>query len=354
MDIQARRQLPGSYLPMIDQENDPGSDTEEFLKFVGYPDQYRKTNTPPPTSDLSRQQTEEQQKNTNRIASLRKRKNTEIKTEYCIMVNSSSGKNFISLSHNNPDHQIVTVDQKKFYDTTKLEQHTQPQQSSRGGPEIMPQQLIPQNFLTGDNHSIVSGQKYFSSSESYDTDDEYSTFFYRQFDDQGTLISEQPPRKKKRISTRAVPNDAYYTITCIHCSPEQEFFFINKYYLIRNFKNHFEDEHPDINKEQTKNYINEHFQEAKQIEKFSVKCPLFRCTHTGHNTKIRCTHTGHSTKKYNLTKNLLHHVFETKQHRHKATIWSPKLLKEYIEENRKSDFFPNPNFSSKVHSNYVC
>ena len=334
MDIQARRQLPGSCLPMIDQENDPGSGTEEFLKFVGYPDQYRKTNTPPPTSDLSRQQTEEQQKN------------TEIKTEYCIMVNSSSDKNFISLSHNNPDHQIVTVDKKQFYDTTKLEQPTQPQQS------------IPQNFLTDDNHSIVSDQKYSSSSESYNasdeystdssdetespmsSDDEYSTPSYRKFDDQETLISEQPPRKKRRVNTRAVPDDTDFTITCINCSDRPLFYARVKSNLIDNFKRqHLNRKHQKMTCEQIKTYIKNHLKEAKQIEIFSVDCPI-----------LKCEHTGRTYRKFNLKNILFQHVYNTKKHQNEKKNYSKESLAEYIKETCTSESVLNCDFFYKVRS----
>ena len=104
--IKAGTQLPGSYLPMIDQENDTGSDTEKFLK----------------------------------------------------------RENIFA-----PLNPIVTVDETIFYNTT---QHTQPQQSSRGGLEIMPQQPIPQNFLADDEYTPEFDRKYFPSLESCDESDE--------------------------------------------------------------------------------------------------------------------------------------------------------------------------------------
>jgi len=50
------------------------------------------------------------------------------------------------------------------------------------------------------------------------SDDEDSTIFDQEFDDQETLISKQRPRKKRRVD---VPDNSCFAITCIHCFPKK-------------------------------------------------------------------------------------------------------------------------------------
>ncbi len=227
--------------------------------------------------------------------------------------------------------QNITPLLQKFVPTTKFDKHTKPQQS------------IPQNFLTDDNHSIVSDQKYFSSSESYDTDDECSTFFYRQFDDQGTLTPKQPPRKKRRVSEDNAPDDAHFTIICIYCSPKQKFRSINKDYLITTFQEHSRTQHKNIPEYKIKTYRKNNLQKARQIFKFSVNCPVPTCNHTA-DTK----------NKPNLKENLWYHVLKSQAHQNEKNNHSKESLAKYVNQNYTSELVPNPKFSSKVHSKYVC
>ena len=237
-------------------------------------------------------------------------------------------------SYQDDTTQNITPLLQKFVPTTKFDKHTQPQQP------------IPQNFLADDEYTPDFDRKYFPSLESCDesdetgspssSDDEYSTV-----DDQKPIILEQPPRKKRRVSEDNAPDDAHFTIICIYCSPKQKFCSINKNYLINTFQEHSRTQHKNIPEYEIKTYIKNHLKEARQIFKFSVNCPT-------------CNHTADTKKKPNLKENLWYHVFKSQAHQDGKKNHSKKSLAKYVNQNYTSELVPNPKFSSKVHSKYVC
>ena len=312
-------------------------------------DPFKKTDTFQQTSGPSRQQTEEQQKNskikinsdhsietTSKIKKLltttiSKKRTLRIKKGYRLTMGPLFGKKLVSLSHKNPDCPIVTVTEKKFYTTTPsgsmtefIDRHTQ-------------SQSIPQSLLEGALRSLNKTESLMSS------DDECSTFDDQEPITLEQLFPEQSPRKKRKINTKDIPNDARFTIICIYCYSKPKFRSINKDYLTSNFQQHSRKTHKNIAEDEINNYINEHLKEPKRLLKFSVNCPL-----------PTCNHTAHTKKNYNLKENLWYHVLKAKEHRHEPRTWSKESLADYIEQNYTSELVPNPNFSSKVHSNYVC
>jgi len=296
-------------------------------------DPFKKTDTFQQTSSPSRQQTEEQQNSKIKINSdhsiettskiekfltttTSKKETLRIKTGYRITMSSPFGQKLVSLSHKNPDYPIVTVTEKKFYATTQsgsmtkfIDKHTQPQQS------------IPQSLLAMALRSLNKTESPMS------TDDECSTV-----DDQEPLTLEQlfpkqSPRKKRRVDTKNLPANAYFTIICPCCS--KKFKSYNKAYLINYFKKHLN----DIAENEIKSYTNEHFQEAKRIVKFSVNCPVPGCEYT-----VRVT------AKHNLQGALLHHIFKIKKHLYEKKKHSKESIKNHVNENFESKLIPNPNF----------
>ncbi len=161
--------------------------------------------------------------------------------------------------------------------------------------------------------------------------------------DQKTLIPKKPPRKKRRVNTKDVPDDAYFTITCTNCYEQPLFYARIKSTLIDNFKKqHLKKTHKEMNHDKIDIYIQDNLKEAKQIEIFSVGCPI-----------PKCQYTVLTDSRANLKNILFRHVCKTEKHQNEKKNHTKESLAKYIKEKRKSKSVSNPNFLS-MHSNYVC
>jgi len=195
------------------------------------------------------------------------------------------------------------------------------QEPSTESLETVPQQPARQNPLI---IVLPSSKKTNSPIES---DDGYSTVSDQEFDDQEALIPKQPPRKKRKIYQKDVPDNAYFTITCSFCSHKPQLHALRKPDLISNFKRHSKNKHSNITDQETEIYINEHLQKTKLLVKFSVHCP-----------ELECKHTLHAHQMSNLKRNLFTHV--SRKHPKNKHNYSKKLLTTYLENNYEQTLVP--------------
>ncbi|HEB41554.1 MAG TPA: hypothetical protein ENI08_00870 [Candidatus Dependentiae bacterium] len=113
-------------------------------------------------------------------------------------------------------------------------------------------------------------------------------------DDQKTLISKQPPIKKRKLD---ISVNTRFIIICHHCSPKKTFFAYRKPSLTYHFKEHLRIIHPNIAEKETKDYIDKYLKEPENLSKFLVKCPVFGCEHIAR-----------SYQTTNLKDNILYHI----------------------------------------------
>ncbi len=157
---------------------------------------------------------------------------------------------------------------------------------------------LPSRFLVTIFPPKPASQSSTKTKPSTPSDDEYSTVSDRESDDQETLILKQPPRKKRKINKKGIPDNAYFTIICHHCFPQKKFSARRrKPSLTYRFKEHLRIIHPNITEEKTKDYIDKHLKEPENLSKFLVKCPVFGCEHIAR-----------SYQTTNLKDNILYHI----------------------------------------------
>jgi len=178
----------------------------------------------------------------------------------------------------------------------------------------------------------VQSKKLGTTKPRIESDDESSTVPGQDFDDQEALVSEQSsskqrPRKKRKINQKDIPDNAYFIINCIHCSPRLQFKTHLKHNLINSFKKHVEKKHQNITVKQTEIYIKEHLQKPEQFVKFSVHCPKCECIL-------------HSIEISNLKKNLFSHILENNKHQSQRKNYSKESLTTYLENNYQQTIVP--------------
>jgi len=135
-----------------------------------------------------------------------------------------------------------------------------------------------------------------------------------------TLIPTQEQLKNTKKRKLDVPDNAYFTITCDHCSRKPQFQTLLKHNLIYNFKRHVKKEHPNIIEKQTKIYIKEHLQKPERLVRFSIHCPESECKYIA-NTGL----------KSNLKISLSRHI--SRKHPENKDNYSIKSLATYVTEN---------------------
>jgi len=198
------------------------------------------------------------------------------------------------------------------------------QQSSTENLETIPQQPILKNLSPMLNELPSSKTKSFIS-----FDDEYSTVFDQEFDDQEIIISgqsssKQRPRKKRKLD---LPDNTYFTITCTRCPLKPQFWARNKSQLTGNFKNHFEKKHSNIPEKEIQNYIKEHLRKPKNSVQFAVNCP-----------ESECNHTAHSVQGWKLKGHLFSHISD--KHPEKKRNYSTESVATYTKKNCKQTVVP--------------
>jgi len=212
-----------------------------------------------------------------------------------------------------------------FQQTSSLsrQQINYSQQPSTENLETMPQQLILKSLANAQPKKLGKTRAPIAS------DDEYSTIFDQEFDDQETLISKQSPRKKRKVNKKNVdvPDSSYFTIICDNCFPKKQFKTSLEYNLIRNFKKHLKNKHPNITEQQTETYITKHLNKPDLPTKFLVRCPECECILR--NIEIS-----------GLKKNLFYHVLKNKKHIDKRLSYSKASLAAHVENNCKQTPVP--------------
>jgi len=136
----------------------------------------------------------------------------------------------------------------------------------------------------------------------------------------------QPPRKKRKVNKKDIPDNACFTITCNRCFPEEQLYTPCKSHLICNFKKHLKNKHPNITEEQTKIYITKHLQKPERLVIFSVHCPESECKHI--------THAGRN--KGGLKINLFIHISAI--HPENKDNYSRESVAKHIKDNCKMKF----------------
>jgi len=159
------------------------------------------------------------------------------------------------------------------------------------------------------------------------SDDEGSTIFDQEFDDQEAFTSKQPPRKKRRVNKKYVPDSSHFTINCIHCSFRKQFQALSKSYLINNFKRHLKSKHSSIDDKKTEIYIEEYLQEPELFAQFSVHCP-----------ESECKDTLHSFRKHGLKLKLFTHI--STKHQKNKNNYSKEFLAAHVKNNYKQTLVP--------------
>jgi len=198
------------------------------------------------------------------------------------------------------------------------------QQLSTESFETAPQQPILKRLVL--MLSEIDAQSSSKTESPMSSDVEDSTVSDQEFDDQETLISEQPPRKKLKINKKNIPDDACFTIVCCFCYDKHELRSPRNQVIINNFKRHIKDEYPDKDEEETEIYIKEHLQKPRQPLQFSIRCPV-----TG------CEYIAHVSRQSNLKRNLSNHIFKAKKHQKIRSDYPEKLLIEHISKNQKQE-----------------
>jgi len=134
------------------------------------------------------------------------------------------------------------------------------------------------------------------------------------------FFSKQRPRKKRKINKEYVPDNVYFTIDCCYCSSKQQFKAQFKRDLTRNFKRHLNSKHPDITKEETKTYIDQHLQKPEHLVKFLISC-----------LEPRCQEILHSHRKFYLKRYLFRHISD--QHPKNKNDYSRESVATYVDNN---------------------
>jgi len=127
------------------------------------------------------------------------------------------------------------------------------QQPSAENFETEPQQSISQSLLPIDLQLSCRTESPMSS------DVEDSTVFGQKFDDQKIIISgqsssKQRPRKKRKTNKNDVPDDVYFTIICNRCFPTKQFYSFRSYDLIVSFKRHSKEKHSSMTDNERKTF----------------------------------------------------------------------------------------------------
>ncbi len=383
-------QRPRPYLPnlpMIDQQENSQSGTEEFFASeLCIPPQFHQPNNP------LNQQIEKSSIN---LSSLRKRKKRtreeprlfisphnewvkkipgreefEIKNGYCFTFK----KGLISVSHKNPDYPIATLTEKEFHAQVPSGSLTVPsgsltefvkkhQQSTTESSIIEPAAMLQKStdieseqeyssFSEKPSNSSSSSVGNFSpSNASYNSPENSSSYSICSSDDeyassdqkivtpkqQSSNLSSRlsawqkrtssvQPRKKRRINTKNLPANAYFTITCPHCS--QEIKSYTKSYLIDNFIRQHMKQHPE--QKFDKKLMQNNLQKPEQYLQFSINCPESSCK------EIIRRH-----RKALLKEGIISHL-SRKPHPNREK-YSKESIKDHVNKNYTSKLVPNPN-----------
>ncbi len=184
-------------------------------------------------------------------------------------------------------------------------------------------------YTSSDDEYTSSDGEYTSSDDEYTSSDQETSAPKQQLSKLSQKFSSEQPRKKRKVDTKNLPANVYFTIACTYCPDSPELSSFNRNDSTHNFKKHMKGQHPEISPDNTEKYINDNLQKPGQLLQFLLRCPECK-------QKI-CT-----SREPQVKQSLFKHMFKTKKHLNEKGNHTKKSLEKYINDNLKVRSIPNP------------